>query len=733
MLDGALNQFSLTVNNRLLTLGSSSGSIYVFDRKENGFQYSYCVPNYEGKITSISLVTSGKTRRKRILKTNLSSLRQADHEDLDVCDEVSKNSDDLLEHHDIVAVGTCRGSVKIVLLHSSNEDIDLSGGKVLYCAKNFTSSSIKFLRWNSDDTLWICDENAAIYMLNRIQSLSTFLIPHNPVLVIKLDSIITAIDSYGNYLAISTLNRSLIYSAVETSVKQIGTKPRPSGNFGITFFRRGNRLTGRSSCCIYAARPRARLWQANLEGNVELTHQFKNQIFNSKASRIYKFDQFDSHEGDAKSERDHQSNCLPNFANLNCMTLGPKNSTRNFLIAQSPSPDGYLFIIDPVTANIVTWTANMKPWNDVHVVGSDIYLSNMGDESVTLNTLVISRISVVTPFDYLNELVEKGIIDQAIDFLMKEKPYFKRLVYRDFAARNLVEELKEKIEDQETGDKISLDEFLVVDNDSDIEVPLTFYRSIKINLNGFSFQPNNYVKTFEEDSVTTTNTDELKSDENSMNHVVVEDALSLHQRKISTFLENLKLDLEHLLSAKCKCGHPKPGSHLEQKSFDELKTSLEYLISESSSLETYLDLAFEVGYWPIYCKILLELEKFDDFLSTCLALNDLTLLEEQKFLGYLKKSPDKWKTVISNFSSKLQPQMSTCCCLSCGFEHQTPSLQWSNLFRFMSSNLTPSETIIALKENLDYLPEGAVNPQFCLSLIKSHVIYNYQSKKKEKP
>lgn len=671
----------------------------------------------------------------------LSAIEQLDpYYDSQTINDTNQSNNDLVEHHDIVAVGTSRGSVKIILLHSSSDDVDLRGGKVLYCAKNFTSSAIKFLQWNSNDMLWICDDNATIYMLNRIQSLSTFLMPNNPVLVIKLDSQITAISSYGNSLAVSTLNRSIIYNAVKSDIKQIGCKPRSSGNFGIAFYHRTNQLTGHTDCCVYTSRPRARLWQANLDGNVQLTHLFKSQILNSKASPIYSLDNnFDFKKNgnnlNGKKTKKKKSNpkldFVPNFVHLNCMEIINRKQSRHILIAQSGS-DNCLFLIDPITGNIITWTNDLMSSDEiVHVVGNEIIVVNFGDENNSSNCLKMSIISVLEPFDYLNELAEINAISAIDSFLLSEKDYFKRLISRDFQVRNLIEELRGKLENENCDSKSYLIELLETDTDSDIESPLTFHRTFRINLNGYSFQSTDYIQSCQDNSLTTTNTDELICDKNSLNNVTIENSLHIHERKINDFLDDLRFDLDHLLSSKCKCGHPKPGSHLNQKNYHQLEASLNYIISESNSIENYLNIAFEVGYWSMYCNLLLQLGKFDDYLQTCLSLNDLTLLENAKFIEHIRANENGWQLIISNFSTKLASS-ANCYCLNCGNQHTTPSLQWNNLFRFMSSNLTPSQTIKVLRENEEYLPEKAINPQFCLSLIKSHIIYNYQSKKKDK-
>lgn len=58
---------------------------------------------------------------------------------------------------------------------------------------------------------------------------------------------------------------------------QVGTQPR-DGHFGACFVR-----TADGALCIYAARPKSRVWVASTDGTVKETHSFRKQIAGAPA------------------------------------------------------------------------------------------------------------------------------------------------------------------------------------------------------------------------------------------------------------------------------------------------------------------------------------------------------------------------------------------------------------------------------------------------------------------
>lgn len=98
--------------------------------------------------------------------------------------------------------------------------------------------------------------------------------------LLKETSSITQLSYIYQHLAVSTLERALIYSLAEGRIQQVGQKPRRCfGLFGCVW----SPTATCSDAVLYTSRPGLRFWSATSEGKVSLTHIIKELPERAKA------------------------------------------------------------------------------------------------------------------------------------------------------------------------------------------------------------------------------------------------------------------------------------------------------------------------------------------------------------------------------------------------------------------------------------------------------------------
>ncbi|EMP24431.1 Hermansky-Pudlak syndrome 5 protein [Chelonia mydas] len=98
-----------------------------------------------------------------------------------------------------------------------------------------------------------------------------------PVQIITtVDSRVVQLDYLDGRLLISSLTRSYLCDTEREKFWKIGNKER-DGEYGACFFPVG-KSCGSQQPLIYCARPGSRMWEANFEGEVLSTHQFKQLL-----------------------------------------------------------------------------------------------------------------------------------------------------------------------------------------------------------------------------------------------------------------------------------------------------------------------------------------------------------------------------------------------------------------------------------------------------------------------
>ena len=257
---------NLAINSKYLICGASSGGLYLFGRARNELKFLFTIPSNNGKITSIVF---------------------------------SKNNLDLF------AFGTNRGVFKLILLKlttkSSDSQLDKQQWQEIYLAKAFTKHSINHIVFQDDDLnefrLFLADDCCNVYMISRLKTFSSIIFKYEaPVRILNFDYPIHQLDTDKQYLLVSTDDKSSIFNMERISLNKVGTKSRPNGVFGSCFYSKTEFSNGdlagadaNESKFVFTARPSLRLWQANQEGNVICTHQFKDYLNKSNCNSIYAF------------------------------------------------------------------------------------------------------------------------------------------------------------------------------------------------------------------------------------------------------------------------------------------------------------------------------------------------------------------------------------------------------------------------------------------------------------
>lgn len=142
--------------------------------------------------------------------------------------------------------------------------------------------------WTEDDKELYCGDSRGIVSLiqfSLFMGRNILNISLHPVLL--LENRIVQIDRYKDLLLVSTLSKCVLCNTAREEFKQIGNRPR-DGQYGASFvIAQPNSYAGsmtpspplmivdEEDVRIFCSRPGSRLWEADLEGNVIRTHQFK--------------------------------------------------------------------------------------------------------------------------------------------------------------------------------------------------------------------------------------------------------------------------------------------------------------------------------------------------------------------------------------------------------------------------------------------------------------------------
>ena len=187
-----------------------------------------------------------------------------------------------------------------------------------------------------------------------------------------LDSKIVQIDGFNDWLLVSSTFKTILCNNEREEFKQIGNRPR-DGAFGACFSVDFESLEGQQSQLatidefeyerllmdnvkIFCSRPGMRLWQADLNGNILATHQYKNSNFSAEQVKLLPEGTFNPPD---LMDKTNQFQLVTSLCNVFVFTWNSSG----------------FFIIDPAHSKILFWT---NEFNNLviatKVVDSSIYV-----------------------------------------------------------------------------------------------------------------------------------------------------------------------------------------------------------------------------------------------------------------------------------------------------------------------------------------------------------------------
>lgn len=349
---------------KYFVFGANSGSLYLYDRITTNFLAIF--PSQLGAIGKVSI----SHNEKQIAVGNQSG-------SIGVLLELEPPSVKEILSTDLTPTG-------------DNDGRPFASEKVVAFVTSFC--------WTEDDKELYCGDSRGIVSLiqfSLFMGRNILNISLHPVLL--LENRIVQIDRYKDLLLVSTLSKCVLCNTAREEFKQIGNRPR-EGQYGASFvIAQPNNcptppspplmIVDEEDVRIFCSRPGSRLWEADLEGNVIRTHQFKQ----------------------AAANRHHrQLQCLQE-SELDLGPSGPTDGTmmvvpfqvlysirRQLLLVHDRC---HLLIIDPVHSKIVLRTDEFTDITHVAVVDEWIYLLSGENRLFQLRVEIEGdeEISIVTP------------------------------------------------------------------------------------------------------------------------------------------------------------------------------------------------------------------------------------------------------------------------------------------------------------------------------------------------
>ncbi|XP_012263221.2 Hermansky-Pudlak syndrome 5 protein homolog [Athalia rosae] len=368
------------VSPNYIALGSTSGGIYLFTRDTCVFKQ--LIPLSNGAVTHLSISPDEK----------------------------------------VIALSTTDGNVCIVVFQPNVKEAIISS------KAERNGECITTLCWNDNSTeLYLGDANGTIHVMG----LSIFTVkrgifqdPACPIM--GLDFKIVQMDFCSPLLLISTTSNCYLCDTIEGKYEKVGLRTR-QGEFGACFFQPsikndtelfGN-LPKHSSLNntefnkaekdtsdlqfprIFCARPGSRLWEANPNGKIVNTHNFKEALAIPPCA-THKL--LDSKPASTKSSQ--------NIWPPQSLKFSPIHIVANqYLFTYNSNA---LYILDPSNSVVVLWTNEYTDLKTANVVGNHIYLmTNSGNFhclELTSPDLPISNISLTSKPNISSKKLNPGII-----------------------------------------------------------------------------------------------------------------------------------------------------------------------------------------------------------------------------------------------------------------------------------------------------------------------------------
>lgn len=211
--------------------------------------------------------------------------------------------------------------------------------------------------------------------------------------ILLLDSPIVQIAGYEDLVLVSTYTKCVLCNTEREEFKQIGNRPR-DGEYGACF------ISFLEETKIYCSRPGCRLWEVDLDGSVNNTHQYKNLLTTINSQDIL----FDDDVDDKQNIREMNINTTVNNesskdSNLQFFKLF--KIFKNLILIYNKNN---IYIIDPRLSLILLWNNQFKNILSINIVDSVLIIYTKDHEVCTLK---IQSIDNYIHTLYINEKYEK--------------------------------------------------------------------------------------------------------------------------------------------------------------------------------------------------------------------------------------------------------------------------------------------------------------------------------------
>ncbi|XP_071809525.1 uncharacterized protein [Asterias amurensis] len=218
----------IAVSRNYIALGASSGSLYVFHR--NTLKYLQAFANSEGGLTKVVFAPDDN----------------------------------------IVGIATSQGFVVVLEL---NIERRLSSERLAISSAHRNGQVTAMIWDDASQRLFTGDDHGRITFLNAYHRKVSGLFKLPTELVMDADSTIVQLDFCDDKLLASTLTKCFICDTKKKQAYAVGTKPR-DGQYGACFLKKPTK----DFPVIYSARPGSRIWEVNIVGQVQTTHQLKRLL-----------------------------------------------------------------------------------------------------------------------------------------------------------------------------------------------------------------------------------------------------------------------------------------------------------------------------------------------------------------------------------------------------------------------------------------------------------------------
>ncbi|XP_063906377.1 BLOC-2 complex member HPS5 homolog [Zophobas morio] len=612
--------------------------------------------------------------------------------------------------------------------------------------------TVTAMRWNGNDLY--CGDSAGVISVITLKSFLTKAMFQTPVAVLMhLDSQIVQLDTHSKFLLVSTQTRSLLCDTESERYRQIGKKMR-DGLLGACFLNCGELLdvnstsrvwgtfqtvsdneqlphfANNTNVKIYCARPGARLWQADFQGNVVVTHQFRATL-TQKHSDIIKWGDEDKLKLLSFEQKTMEEGF--NFGKIFSVL-------DQFILSFN---DNGIYIFDPCSSGLLHWTTHLHRIKDIKIVNNFLYVWH--------NDLELSVLSLFT----IEELVLRSLIRKKYTLCGELcTQFFDEIQNLVTSSRkiHLISALESKLHSSEMLEKLA--PIFARLKECARTLSLDKFKNGMVTVNALPILPES-VQNFETE-------EEQKPAQESLTILSEQFKISQIEKNVETtdflqllerlnpdslyeligkfqaetkdencdpwckeiFLNNMKsvncspqvldyacqafLQINHHENLVCKCNFPLPVAHQTIPKCCEMGLKL---MKKTQSYDLFLK---QVPYMNTFVLKNLEPETIPSKIPLMIQFSDPEIIE----IHSTKITYDVWDESI-----KLLLKLKTGQCLNCNSSiDTTASFDWTDFGTLMICSINSTNAIKLLKRYSNLLPKGELDQFFYQYCILSAVV-----------